>query len=143
MSGVLPINILAAEISSNVRLTQDPIIHFKTTVWEDTAGAYKLATMEPEKMTPRSRWYGIKYHWLRIKLKPNIIDIIKIASADLRPSVLTKSLCCEVCSYPPQSQHLLFYKQACSNFSVTSHGNVVRDRNIKYKCNAFFKSIEN
>jgi hypothetical protein len=46
-------------------------------------------------------------------------------------------------SHPPQSRHLLFYIQACSNFSVTSHGNVVRDRNIHYKSNAFFKSIEN
>jgi hypothetical protein len=45
------------------------------------------------------------------------------------------------CSHPPQNQHLLFYIQACSNFSVTSHGYVVRNRNIHYKFNAFFRSI--
>jgi hypothetical protein len=32
------------------------------------------------------------------------------------------------CSHPPQNQHLLFYIQACSIFSVTSHGYVVRNR---------------
>jgi hypothetical protein len=44
--------------------------------------------------------------------------------------------------HPPQSQHLLFYIQACSNFSVTSHGNVVRDRNIHYKFNSFLKVLK-
>jgi hypothetical protein len=44
-------------------------------------------------------------------------------------------------SHPPQNQHLSFYIQACCNFSVTSHGYVVRNRNIHYKFNALFKSI--
>jgi hypothetical protein len=82
MRDVPPIKMLAMEISSNVGLTQEPIADFKTAVWEDNAGSLKLATMEPGRMTPISKWYGIKYHWFRSKLKPNIIDIIKIASAD-------------------------------------------------------------
>jgi hypothetical protein len=45
------------------------------------------------------------------------------------------------CSHPPQNQHLLFYIQACSIFSVTSRGYVVRNRNIHYKFNALFKII--
>jgi hypothetical protein len=65
---VLPIQMLATEISSNVGLIQEPITHFKTIVWEDNAGALKLSKMEPGRMTPRSKWYGIKYHWLRSKL---------------------------------------------------------------------------
>jgi hypothetical protein len=36
----IPINMLATEISSNVGLTQEPITHFKTTVWEDNVGAH-------------------------------------------------------------------------------------------------------
>jgi hypothetical protein len=82
MRDVLPIKILATKISENVGLTQEPIIHFRTTVWEDNAGALKLATLEPGRMTPRSKWYLIKYHLFRSKLEPNCIDIIKIASAD-------------------------------------------------------------
>jgi imidazoleglycerol phosphate dehydratase HisB len=46
-----------------------------------------------------------------------------------------------VCSHSPQNQHLLFYIQACSNFLVTLHGNVFRNRNIHHKFNALFKSI--
>jgi hypothetical protein len=92
MRDVLPIKMMATEISENVGLTQEPIAHFQTTVWEDNAGALKLATLEPGRMTPRSKWYGIKYHWFRSKLKPNSIDIIKIASADQRADFLTKSL---------------------------------------------------
>jgi hypothetical protein len=89
---VLPIKMLATEISENVGLTQEPITHFRTTVWEDNAVALKLATLEPGRMTPRSKWYGIKYHWFRSKLKPNCIDIIKIASTDQRADFLMKSL---------------------------------------------------
>jgi hypothetical protein len=48
--------------------------------------------LEPGRMTPRSKWYGIKYHWFRSKLKLNSIDIIKIASADQRADFLTKLL---------------------------------------------------
>jgi hypothetical protein len=92
MRDVLPIKMLATEISENVGLTQEPITHFRTTVWEDNAGALKLATLEPGRTTPRSKWYGIKYHWFRSKLKPNSIDIIKIASVDQRADFLTKSL---------------------------------------------------
>jgi hypothetical protein len=92
MRDVLSIKMLATEISENVGLTQEPLTHFRTTVWEDNAGALKLTTLEPGRMTPRSKWYGIKYHWLRSKLKPNCIDIIKIVSADQRADFLTKSL---------------------------------------------------
>jgi hypothetical protein len=38
-----------------------------------------------------SKWYGIKYHWFGSKLKPNSIDIIKIASADQRADFCTTS----------------------------------------------------
>jgi hypothetical protein len=92
MRDVLTIKMLATEISENVGLTQELITHFRAKVWEDNAGALKLATLEPGRMTPRSKWYGIKYHWFRSKLKPNCIDIIKIASADQRADFLTKSL---------------------------------------------------
>jgi hypothetical protein len=92
MRDVLQIKMLATEVSSNIGLTQETITHFKTTVWEDNAGALKLATIEPGRITPRSKWYGIKYHWFRSKLKPNNIDTIKIASADQRADFLTKSL---------------------------------------------------
>jgi hypothetical protein len=50
----------------------------------------ELSTLEPESMTPNSKWYGIKYHWFGSKFKPNSIYIIKIASADQRADFLMK-----------------------------------------------------
>jgi hypothetical protein len=92
MRDVLPIKMLTTEISENFGLTQEPITHFRTIVWEDNDGALKLATLEPGRMNPRSKWHGIKYDWFRSNLKPNSIDIIKIASVDQRADFLTKSL---------------------------------------------------
>jgi hypothetical protein len=92
MMDVLTIKMLATEMSTNVGLTQEPITHFRTKVWEDNAGALQLATIDPGRMMPISKWYGIKYHWFRSKLKPNIIDIIKIASMDQMMDFLVKSL---------------------------------------------------
>jgi hypothetical protein len=64
----------------------------RTTVHEDNTGALKLATMEPGRMTPRSKHYGIKYHWFREKLKPNEIEIVHVGTGKQRADFLTKSL---------------------------------------------------
>jgi hypothetical protein len=60
MRDVRPIKMLVTEISTNVGLTQEPITHFWTMVWEDNAGALKIAALEPRRMNPRSQWYRIK-----------------------------------------------------------------------------------
>ena len=49
-----------------------------TTVHKDNNGALHLANMEPGRMTPRSKHYGVKYHWFRSKLDPNNICVVKI-----------------------------------------------------------------
>jgi hypothetical protein len=51
-----------------------------------------LAKVEPGKMTPRSKHYGVKYHWFRTKLKPNEIEIDRINTKLQRANFLTKSL---------------------------------------------------
>jgi hypothetical protein len=86
------IKMFESEISENVGLTKHPMTRCQTPVWEDNAGALKLATLKPGRMNARSQWYGIKYHWFRVKLKPNCIGIIKIESADQRADFLMKSL---------------------------------------------------
>jgi hypothetical protein len=65
---------------------------FKTTVWEDNAGALALANLEPGRMTPRSKHYAIKYHWFRSKLKPHNIQVEKIDTNFQKADILTKSL---------------------------------------------------
>jgi hypothetical protein len=65
---------------------------FKTTVWEDNNGALKLATMEPGRTTTGSKAFGVRYHWLRSKLKPNEIEVKNISGIDQRADFLTKDL---------------------------------------------------
>jgi hypothetical protein len=36
---------------------------FNTTIHKDNDGAMKLTKMESGQMTPRSKHYGVNYHW--------------------------------------------------------------------------------
>jgi hypothetical protein len=67
MHDVLPLRNLSIEISKGVGMAGKTPTTFKTTVWEDNNGALKLATMEPGQTTPRSKSYGVRYHWFRSK----------------------------------------------------------------------------
>jgi hypothetical protein len=64
----------------------------KTTVHEDNDGAMKLAKMEPGQMMPRSKHYGVKYHWFQTKLKPNEIEIKRVDTKLQKADFLTKAL---------------------------------------------------
>jgi hypothetical protein len=64
----------------------------KTTDWEDNNGDLKLASLEPGQKTPRSKTYGVSYDWFRSKLKPNEIEVKKIAGVDQQAGFLTKAL---------------------------------------------------
>jgi hypothetical protein len=59
---------------------------------EDIDGATKLAKMESGKMTPRSKHYGVKYHWFRTKLKPNEIETQRVDITLQKADFLTKAL---------------------------------------------------
>ena len=91
MRSVLPLQVLTKEISQHIDLL-DGKATFKTTTYEDNAGALVLATLEPGRITPRSKHYGIKYHWFRSKLKPNKIEIVKVESKLQRADMFTKAL---------------------------------------------------
>jgi hypothetical protein len=43
-------------------------------------------------MTPRSKHYGVKYHWFRTKLKPNEIEIDRVDTSLQKADFLTKAL---------------------------------------------------
>jgi hypothetical protein len=92
MPDSLPLRNLAIEISKVVGMSGNAPTTFKTTVWEDNNRALKLATMEPGRTTPRSKASGVQYHWFRSKLKPNEIEVKKIAGIDQRADFLTTSL---------------------------------------------------
>jgi hypothetical protein len=96
MREVIPLQNLSKDIirglgEKNIKLTT---FHktLRTVVHEDNTGTLKLANMEPGRMTPRSKHYGIKYHWFREKLKPNEIEITHVGTLLQRADFLTKSL---------------------------------------------------
>ena len=101
MRDVIPLLELTRTIAHSLGINGIGITKFQATkhrlkintkVHEDNDGAGKLAGMEPGRMTPRSKHYGIKYHWFRTHLKPNQIEIARVASKLQRADFLTKSL---------------------------------------------------
>jgi hypothetical protein len=68
------------------------LVTFKTTVHEDNMGALRLASMEPGRNTPRSKFYAIKFHWFRSWLKPRAIELQYIDTKQQKADFLTKSL---------------------------------------------------
>ena len=91
MRHVIPFQSTVKVISHSVGLPE-PVTNFRTTVWEDNAGALILASLEPGRVTPRSKHFAIKYHWFRSKLKPNSITISKIETKLQKADILTKGL---------------------------------------------------
>jgi hypothetical protein len=60
---------------------------------EDNDGAtMKLAKMEPGRMTPCSKHYGVKYYWFQTKLKPNEIESQRVDTKMQKADFLTKAL---------------------------------------------------
>jgi hypothetical protein len=96
MRDVIPLQNLTKDIIRGLGKSNIKLITFhktlRTVVHEDNTGTLKLATMEPGRMTPRSKHYGIKYHWFREKLIPNEIEITHVGTRLQRADFLTKSL---------------------------------------------------
>jgi predicted RNA-binding protein len=64
----------------------------KTAVHENNSGALTLANMELGQITPQSKFYAIKMHWFRSKLKPNNIVIVKVDTDLQKADIFTKGL---------------------------------------------------
>lgn len=92
MKDLLPLMRTVKEVAQGVGISQEQITSIKTTVWEDNVGALTLANLEPGRMTPRSKFYAIKYHWFRSKLKPNKIKVSKIDTSKQKADIFTKPM---------------------------------------------------
>jgi len=92
MRSALPLLEVCRSFIKSFLVQGHKIMTFKTTVHEDNQGALKLGQMEPGRHTPRSKFYAIKLHWFRSKLKPNAIELQYIKSEDQKADFLTKSL---------------------------------------------------
>ena len=93
MRDLLPIRYLVIELVKKLGLESVATSNVsKTIAHEDNQGCLKLATLEPGRMTPRSKFYAVKYHWFRSKLQPNRIEIRYVPTEEQRADLLTKAL---------------------------------------------------
>jgi hypothetical protein len=51
-------------------------------IHKDNVGALILGKLEPQRMTPRSKHYVVKYHWFCEHIGPQNIQLVKISSED-------------------------------------------------------------
>ena len=93
MRDLIPLRERVQEICNQIGMKNPKTTRVcKTMVHEDNTGCLKLVTMEPGRMTPRSKRYGVKYHWFRSKLKINKIKIKHVKSQAQKANFLTKAL---------------------------------------------------
>jgi hypothetical protein len=91
MRDVIPFRARCSAVIKSVGYDSEPDTVFRTTVWEDNAGALTLANLEPGRQTPRSKHYCVRMHWFRSHLNEGV-TVKKIASADQKADILTKGL---------------------------------------------------
>ena len=89
---LLPLRIILDEVTTSLRLKQEPHSVIKSTIFEDNQACLALATSDPPKMTPRSKSIAVKYHWFREHLEPGVVDILPIASSEQLADIFTKPL---------------------------------------------------
>ena len=92
MRDVLPFQNLFLEVTAALKIKHNSKFSFKTFLHEDNSSAEKLAKLEFPRITPRSKHFGVKYHWFRTKLKPNNVDVIRVDSKQNIADIFTKGL---------------------------------------------------
>ena len=92
MREFIPLQRILFEIADRLNLKSIKSSVIKSTIWEDNSGCLTLASLEPPRMTPRSKHYGTKYHWFREKLEELDITLQKVATADQLADIMTKGL---------------------------------------------------
>jgi hypothetical protein len=62
MRDLLPLKNLLKEIMGEIGVEGSAIAEFRTTLREDNLGGLRLARLEPARVIPRPKHYGVKYH---------------------------------------------------------------------------------
>ena len=91
MRALLPMRRLHSSIAKAFNLPLDPKSQVST-VWEDNQAAQTLATIDPPRLTPRSKHIAVKYHWFWSHLEKGVIEMKYIESKSQKADILTKPL---------------------------------------------------
>ena len=92
MHELLPFLDILVEVYSGVSFKLSISTTIKSTVWEDNAACEKLANMVHPHVTPRSKHFGIKYHWFCEKLVHRNISVEHIDTKLQLADIFTKGL---------------------------------------------------
>ena len=92
LRAAIPLLAVVESVVNGLQYKSKRILSFRATVHEDNQGALILATLEPGRHTPRSKFYAIKLHWFRSWLKPKSIVIIFCPTKERKADFLTKPL---------------------------------------------------
>ena len=94
MRSLLPLRRILSELVTALDLEHDGKSTIKSTVWEDNTAARTLATTNPPRHTPKSRYFNCKWHWFREHLTPGPdgIEVQPVLSEDQIADAFTKPL---------------------------------------------------
>jgi hypothetical protein len=94
MRAAIPLIEVCKAVIRGLKLKDDSVTKFKTVIHEDNQGCIALASLEPGRQTPRSKFYAIKMHWFRSWLRqaPHEISIEYIETNSQKADMLTKAL---------------------------------------------------
>ena len=79
-------------IAKGIGLSPREVTNMHVKLHEDNNGALTLAKLPPPRMTPRTKWYAVKYHWFRSQLGPNKVELVKIDTKSQKGDFYTKGL---------------------------------------------------
>ncbi|KAL7523022.1 hypothetical protein ACHAWF_000326 [Thalassiosira exigua] len=89
---LFPIIDLVKEIGQHFGMPIEEKSRFQVRVHRDKFGALTLGQLEPRLMTPRSKYYAVKYDWFRFQLEPRGVVLAKIESNEQLGDIFTKGL---------------------------------------------------
>ena len=91
MRELIPAQETIKEIAAGLGIERDETSTISK-VWEDNEGCLLLANSPMPKVTPRSKHFGVKYHWFREKVDGKTIQILPIDTKEQIADIFTKGL---------------------------------------------------
>jgi hypothetical protein len=110
---LFPLIDITQEICSALLLHPPDTAQMHIKIHDDNAGTLILGQLEPQRMTPCSKHYSVKYHWFREHLVPRkfkwskLPPKINLVISLLKALIKLLSNICERCSWVGRSQSAL------------------------------------
>jgi hypothetical protein len=77
---LFPLIDITNKLCTALQIEMQAETHMHIKLHKDNVGALILGKLEPQRMTPQSKHYAVKYHWFCEHIGPQNIQLIKISS---------------------------------------------------------------